>query len=167
MLQVLILSNLNLFKMNTFTARPRFAQSWYTANPLDATLAGTRVCVANKRLREICKPFRCNTYKKQGEGSPRSCVNTMASLAGACELEDPDSVGTAWSALPTPPSTFNRRSRPFQERGFRPGRNSRLSTSSVPLIHGSRNTDHGSRSLLSLWLPRLPSSVRSSKFRIP
>src|SRR5258708_32640952 len=67
MLQVLILSNLNLFKIITFTARPRFAQSWCTANPLDATLARTLVCVANKGLREIVSPLDATLTKNRGE----------------------------------------------------------------------------------------------------
>ncbi len=66
MLQVLILSNLNPFKMNTFTARPRFARSWCTANPLDATLVGTLVCVANKGLREIVSPLDATLTKNRG-----------------------------------------------------------------------------------------------------
>jgi hypothetical protein len=67
MLQVLILSNLNPFKMNTFTARPRFARSWCTANPLDATLAGTLVCVANKGLIETVSPLDATLTKNRGE----------------------------------------------------------------------------------------------------
>src|SRR6266478_2503238 len=37
-------------------------------NPLDATLAGTLVGVADKGLTGNAKPFRCNTYRKQGGG---------------------------------------------------------------------------------------------------
>ena len=135
MLQVLILSNLNLFKMNTFTARPRFAQSWCTANPLDATLVGTLVCVANKGLREIVSPLDATLTKNRGRGPHDHQSTPLPSLAGYCE--------PAWSSLPTLPFPFN----------------CRVSTSCVPLFHGSRNTDHESRPrylLTSLPLAALP-----------
>ena len=38
-------------------------------SPLAATLIDLPVSVANKRLTVWAKPFRCNTYKKQGEGT--------------------------------------------------------------------------------------------------
>src|SRR5712692_998530 len=70
----------------------------------------------------------------------------------------------AWWYLPTLDSTFT----------------GRLSTSPARLFHGSRNTDHESRCVLSVFLAtipvvclqaerteQLPSSVCSSKFRIP
>ena len=40
-----------------------------TLSPLSATLMNLRVSVATKRLTPPAKPFRCNTYKKQG-GTP-------------------------------------------------------------------------------------------------
>jgi hypothetical protein len=66
MLQVLILNNLNLFRINTFSGLPRFAQFWCSASPLDATLASALACVANKGFREIVSPLNATLTENRG-----------------------------------------------------------------------------------------------------
>src|SRR6266478_8162595 len=43
-------------------------QHYTPTSPLSATLMDLPVSIANKRLNVLAKSFRCNTYKKQGEG---------------------------------------------------------------------------------------------------
>ncbi|SRR5713226_2875428 len=56
-----------------FTASPKTkaafsAPFWCSASPLDATLPGTLVCVANKGFREIVSPLDATLTKNRGEG---------------------------------------------------------------------------------------------------
>src|SRR5216683_3269227 len=75
--------------------------------------------------------------QKTGEGSPRSRVNTITSLAGACE--------PAWSSLPTLPFTFQLSSVNFL-------------CPALPRVteHGSRVTSHVLSSLPRYLLTSLP-----------
>src|ERR1700737_4615287 len=68
MLQVLILNNLNLFRMNTFSGLPRSAQFWCSASPLDATLMDLPASVANKTLTAGLRPLDATLTKNWGMG---------------------------------------------------------------------------------------------------
>jgi hypothetical protein len=98
------------------------------------------------------KSFICHSYENcRGVHQQFPFWNsspTILSLAGACELEDPDLVGAArMSLFRFSHSTFNCRSKIPTLSG--------LSTSSPPLFHGSRNTGHESR----LSLPYIITSL--------
>src|SRR5260370_24905733 len=56
-------------------------------NPLAATLMDLPASVANKRLTVWAKPFRCNTYKKQGV--PPSSQLSFSIFPFSCSLRLP------------------------------------------------------------------------------
>ena len=83
------------------------------------TYGSPRKCCKQKTY-GMAKPFRCNTYKKQGVGTP-------SLVGGACQ--------PAWASLPRSPSAFNCRLS--------------TSSAPLSTGHGSRVTDHASFSSFS------------------
>ncbi len=70
-LQVFILNSLKPLRINTYenhAAKAHFAQFWRKVSPLNATLPGSRVCVANKGLAQYLSPLDATLMKNIGGG---------------------------------------------------------------------------------------------------
>jgi hypothetical protein len=122
-------------------------------SPLSATLMNIPASVANKRLAELTKPFRCKTYKKPG-GTPALFPDFRSDQACSADSA-PLRFGSTSSMQPPARSTGHkaklrplRASRPlrlcvifFRLRSF----NFQLSTVNLLCAALPRSTGHGTR----------------------